>query len=226
MDSEEYRGPLLAKIAVLLDRLDRKEIVATDFVIELSKRYGEFDLIAEFGPWLGNDPGENEMKEIFARNTRGHHQSLGLFFVAPRAAHPPHAHHDLMSAQCVLRGKVHLRQYDRVSRVDEKHLTLRATHDFVLGAGGRILMTEGQNNVHWFGTEDEPAVILNVNVSGTAERTFDKPGSRGKGRYFIDPFYGKADGGLILAEEISKAEAHRRFSRHSLKDFPKVTLPL
>jgi hypothetical protein len=225
IDPGKYRGPLLAKIRALLDRLDRGEILASDFVNELSHRYGDIDLLDEFRPWLEGGHDANEMMEIFKKRTPDHLQSMSLFFIAPNAAHPPHAHHDLMSVQCVLRGKVRLRQYDRVSRVDPKHLTLRLTRDAKLGPGGRILMTETKDNVHWFGTDDEPAVILNFNVSGTAERTFDVPGSRNKARYYLDPLSEEADGGLILAEEIDKSEAHRRFARHSLRDFPVAGIP-
>lgn len=83
-------------------------------------------------------------------------------------------------------------------------------------------MTESKNNVHWFGSDDLPAVILNFNASGTAERTFDALKSRNKARYFIDPLFGKSDGGLLLAKEIGKAEAYRRFGRRSLNEFPAI----
>ena len=215
-----YKGSLIARVQELLDRLDRGEITAEAFITELGKHYGEMDLLKEFHTWIESPHQPNEMKDIFWKETPHHGHGIALFFVAPRSSHPPHAHHDLMSAQCVLKGKVQLRQYDRVARVDDKHLTLKLTGNSVLTPGGCILMTEQKNNVHWFGAGDEAALILNMNISGTPAKTFDVRGSRNKARYYVDPTSQERKDGFILAPEIDRDQAHERFSRRPPSDFP------
>jgi hypothetical protein len=202
LNSDEYHGQLISKLDTLFGRLDRREITAEGFVTELDKRFDEIDLEAEFNTWIQESHKDNEMKKIFRRKMNKHSPEIQLFFIAPGSAHPPHAHHDLMSIQRVLRGKVNVRQFDRIARLDDKHLTLKPTNDSVLGPGGKIIMTELKNNVHWFGAVDQPALILDANFSGTLDKTFDLPGSRKNGRYYVDPTKGRA-GALIVAQEIS-----------------------
>ena len=215
----DYRGPLISKTGSLIARLDRKEISAEIFVNELSKYYDEMDLTKELSPWLESSHGENEMKDIFTRENRDHNEVMSLFFIAGNSSHPPHAHHDLMSTQCVLRGKVHVRQYNRIDRLDKKHLTIRLTNEAVLDRSGKILMTENKDNVHWFGAVDEPAVILNYNISGTYQKTFDPLGSRHKKRYHVDPMTGEHSNGMIIAREMTKDEAYEKYSSRPLSEF-------
>ncbi len=214
----EYKGPLLAKIEALIGRLDRKEISAEHFIHELSKRYDEFDLNAEFRIWLNETVGVSGVKDVFKKIDERHNRFISLFFIEPNSSHPPHAHHDLLSAQCVLKGTASLRQYDRISRVDAQHLILKLTNDTKLSSGGKILMTETKDNAHWFGAEQEPVIVFNFNLSGTSERTFDPPGSRHRARYYLDPTIPKKDD-KIIAREITKEEAHERFEKRPLSFF-------
>jgi hypothetical protein len=87
-------------------------------------------------------------------------------------------------------------------------------------------MTDHKNNVHWFGAEDEPAVILDFFVEGKGlyEAPFESDPNRLLGRYYLDPT-GKPDAdNLIATRELSTEEAYRRFAAKSITSF-EPTLP-
>jgi hypothetical protein len=218
--AKRFHGPLRGAVAALLRRVDRHELDAPGFVDELSKRYDDVALAHDLATWIDAPHEDDAMVELLREPIGSHGLSMMLFFLGKNAAHPPHAHHDLMSAQCVLRGRVQLRQFDRLARLDPSTLALRLTRDTELSPGGRLLMTEHEDNVHWFGTAGAPALIFNVNVAGTPGATFDARGSRGRGRYYVDPTSGERHDGAIVARELSGEEAHARFARRPLADFP------
>ncbi len=223
LKSDFYCGPLAAKINDLLDRLDRREITAEQFVSELHQRYIEIDLQTEFNHWLGEVPEDGRsVRTLYERVDQMRKGMLHLSYIPPMNSIPPHAHHDLASAQCILKGNLHVRQYDRIARLDTHMLSLRLVSDTILHQYDTILTTEHLNNVHWFGTNDLPAVVLNFNVIGGFDDTFNVKGTRPVGRYYIDPTTKVREGDLIVAPEISSDEAHARFARHALSEFDNV----
>ena len=219
LEAELYRGPLVAKINNLLERLDQGEIAAEQFVSELRQRYNEIDLESEFNEWIGDVSEYHGTRTLYEKIDTTRASTLHLSYISPASCIPPHAHHNLASAQCVLKGNLHVRQYDRIARLDPHTLTLRPVSDAIFHQYDSILTTEYLNNVHWFGTNDLPAVVLNFNVIGGFDDTFNIKGTRPVGRYYIDPTTKARDGGLIVAPEISSDEAHARFARHALSEF-------
>jgi hypothetical protein len=80
-------------------------------------------------------------------------------------------------------------------------------------------MTEYQRNVHWFGVDDRPAILLNYSINGGFSDTFDARAQRPIGRYYVDPTVGEREGQLILTPEIGVEAAHDKFARHSIREF-------
>lgn len=219
-----YRGPLVSKTDDLLGGLERREVNPEQFVSEVHQRFNEIDLEAEFNEWLDEPADHRGTRQLYTKWDATGHRQLMLFYIPPRNAHPPHAHHDVISAQCVLKGDVHVRQYERVARLDSRTLTLRPVSDTIFHPDDTILTTEYLNNVHWFGTNDHPAVVLNFNKHGAIENTFDGKSERPTGRYYVDPTTAdRYEGTLIVAPEISGDEAKARFSRRALSEFASPT---
>jgi hypothetical protein len=137
-----YCGPLVVKINDLLDRLDRREITAEQFVSELHQRYNEFDLESEFNQWLGEVPEDClSVRSLYERTDEMRQSVLHLSYIPPMNSIPPHAHHNLASAQCILKGNLHVRQYDRIARLGPHTLTLRLVSDTILHQYDTILTT-------------------------------------------------------------------------------------
>jgi hypothetical protein len=96
---------------------------------------------------------------------------------------------------------------------------LHPASDILLRPYESILMTEYQRNVHWFGADDYPAIVLNYSINGGFSDTFDDRGRRPIGRYYVDPTVGEREGRLILAPEIGVEAAHDKFSLHAVHEF-------
>ena len=221
--SNLYRGSLVEKINDLLSQLNRHEITPDHFLSEVHKHYDDLDLTTEFNQWISETSTSGGVRKLYQRNYKKGKPTLQLFWVSPNSSHPPHAHHSLVSAQCVLKGNLHVREYDRIARIDPQTLTLRPVSDRILEPYDNILTTEYASNVHWFGANDEPAVVLNINVRGVLEDTFDAMGQRAAGRYYLDPTTIDRDGDLIVAPEIDSDKAFDMFANHALRKFPSPT---
>ncbi len=132
--------------------------------------------------------------------------------------HPPHHHHNVISTQIIVRGKVRIREYDRVRREDNGQLVLRLASDRILGPGDNFQASEWDRNVHWFQAVDGPAVIFNTNARGYELSTFDQD-EGSFGRRYIDPTRFRSDQ-HIDAQEFDELEAETRFQGKPLDDFP------
>ena len=146
---------------------------------------------------------------------------LQLFYLKPHRSEPPHYHNKLASLQCVISGRIYCRQYDRVARADENVLMIRPVLQRELTVGQTFRMTDHKNNVHWFGTENEPAVILDFFIGGGAlyETPFETGPKRPPGRYYLDPTPQPDAKNLIAARELSIEEAYRQFASKSIVSF-------
>lgn len=218
LEPDLYSGPLIGRIDNSLGRLDRGEIGPLDFTGEIHRLLHEIDLEAEFNGWM--DDGRNY---ILYRNhdvSPWRKRSILLFYIPPGTAHAPHSHHEVISIQCAVRGEVRQRQYERVKRLAPDRLALRPVSDGVLEPGESLRTTEFHNNVHWFGAESQPAIVLNYNINGGIEKTFDPKGGREVGRYYLDPTVSDREGDLIAAPELGYEEAIARFAERPLSAFP------
>lgn len=73
---------------------------------------------------------------------------------------PAHGHHNMVSMHVVLRGAVHVRQYDRV-RDEPAHLVIRPRLDRVCRSGDATAIAADIGNVHTFtGVTDAVALIV------------------------------------------------------------------
>jgi len=145
--------------------------------------------------------------------------TMQVIYIGPHEVHPCHCHHNVVSTQMVLAGRVFGREYERVRRRADGTLLLRALSEGWLAPGDYLQASEMSRNVHWFAAGDEPAAMFNLNIRGFEHDTFDPRDGRPLGRRLLDPTLG-ADQGLVVAREIEVAEAYERFGARPLTDFP------
>jgi hypothetical protein len=145
--------------------------------------------------------------------------TVQVIYISPNEVHPCHCHHNVVSTQMVLAGRVFAREYERIGRRVDGMLLLRPLSERWLGPGDYLQASEMSRNVHWFAAGDEPAAMFNLNIRGFEDETFDPRDVRSLGRRLLDPTLG-ADHGLVVAREIEVAEAYGRFGTRPLTDFP------
>ncbi|MGD9866799.1 MAG: hypothetical protein AB7U38_02245 [Hyphomicrobiales bacterium] len=91
---------------------------------------------------------------------------LQLFPLQAGEMHPPHAHDDLLSCQVVLAGRVRMREYSLVRRVDERSIEVAAEPVKILERGQGTFTLQYRNNIHWQEGLEPGTVLLNINWQG------------------------------------------------------------
>lgn len=161
---------------------------------------------------------ENQSHWLLKRHVDHCRYSALFYHVAENEAHPPHHHHNVISTQILIRGKLHLREYERMERRSDGRLVLKLVSEQMLSPGDIFQASEWSRNVHWFCAVDGPAVIFNINARGFEEQTFDSA-EGAFGRCYIDPTHFDEDG-LIRTEEFDADHAHELFQGRTLNEFP------
>jgi hypothetical protein len=73
----------------------------------------------------------------------------------------PHGHRNMVSGHIVIKGRMHVRHFDRL-RDEPGHLILRPTIDREAAAGDATTISEVKDNVHWFRATTETAATFDV----------------------------------------------------------------
>ncbi|MCC7272905.1 MAG: hypothetical protein IT561_09560, partial [Alphaproteobacteria bacterium] len=203
----------------LLERLARRELTVDGFQDAIARLHAELDLPRLLAPWIERSLAERRNQVLYRRTFATGRETIQLFNLEPHEVHPPHGHHNIVSTQVVLAGRVRCREYDRVARLDADTLLLRPRFDGWLEVGDAMRTTEVERNVHWFAAGDAPAVMLNFSAYGYQDWTFD-----GKDRPFrrslVDPAQGTTPDGLAIAREADVETVYARFGGRPIDDFP------
>lgn len=162
--------------------------------------------------------------ELLRRHTGDQRYTVILYRVDEGEVHAPHHHFNVISTQIVVRGRIRLREYDRVKRDESGNLIMKLVSDRILNPGDWFQASEWVRNVHWFQAIDGSALIFNTNARGFEKTTFDQEEGN-FGRRYIDPTKFGEDGG-VLGREIDASEAQAMFQGASLDDFavPKTAI--
>ena len=114
----------------------------------------------------------------------------------------PHGHHNMISAHLLLKGEMHVRQYDLLDKTSG-HLLIRKTIDEAQGPGSLSSISPDRDNVHWLVALDKPAYTFDVIITGLntqSDTDFDI--------YNIDPEGGEHQiDGSLLAPRLSVKDA-------------------
>ena len=84
----------------------------------------------------------------------------------------PHGHSNMCSAHLVLKGKMHLRQYAKISQ-DETHMIIQPTVDQIIEKGQASSVSDEYNNVHWFIASSESAFTFDVIMLDLNKAAYD-----------------------------------------------------
>ncbi|MSP87239.1 MAG: hypothetical protein EXQ92_00270 [Alphaproteobacteria bacterium] len=218
-DVNIYRERLWSDAQALIERLDRHAITPDEYIAEVRALHHSVDMAAELKPWIKRTLIERKDQVLNQKTMPKKAWTMQLLYLEPGEVHPPHHHHNLISTQVLLHGRIYVREWDRVARLAPDQILLRTRSDGWFKPGDRMETTEVARNAHWFCADDKPAVILNFYIHGFQSWTFDPPGIRG--RRMLDPTHGVQADGLIVARELPLKEGHERFG-----DMPIVDVPL
>jgi hypothetical protein len=208
-DVDTYQDRLWTEADKLIRKLDRHEITPDAYIADVRALHQGMDLPTELKPWIERALAERKDQVLNQMTTPAKSWTMQLLYLEPHEVHPPHHHHNLISTQVVLHGRVYAREWDRVARLAPDQVLLRTVTDRWFAVGDRFETTEISRNAHWFCADDKPAVMLNFYILGFQQWTFDPPGT--KGRRMLDPTFGVQDDGLIIAKELPLAEGYQRF---------------
>jgi hypothetical protein len=228
-------GPLFREISGMADELARRRTSAREFSRRVGARHLELELEDDvLADWVHRGPddpgiGRNGTRVLQRRSLElaggpGSVQAV-LFYTPAGVSNPPHEHHNLLSIKRVLKGSYHVRQYERVRRVEPGAIAIRQVSELVdVGLDGPCIdMTDDRLNVHWFGTVGrEPVLALNIVAIAplAPEATFHGAReTRAPGQYYVDPTAAPDGDGLILARSIGREQAEE-FTRRPLAAFP------
>jgi hypothetical protein len=219
-DVDAHAGPLTKSVLDLIGQLAAAERDVDGYQRAVADAFVRESTHEELAPWVEQALAERRDQVLYRRTTPDHRIAFQLLYLDPREVHPPHGHHNLISTQMILRGRVHAREYDRVARLDEGTVLLRLLSDGWMERGALLQATEVARNVHWFAADENPCVMLNFYVLGYQDWTFDPPDGRPHGRRLFDPTLRAQRDGLIVAPELPLAEGYQKFGNRPLAAFP------
>ncbi len=84
----------------------------------------------------------------------------------------PHGHSNMASLHLVLKGDMHLRQYDKLHQEDN-HLIIRPTVDRIIHPGSTSSISDDQNNIHWFIANSQNAFTLDIIMLDLNGQSYD-----------------------------------------------------
>jgi hypothetical protein len=231
-------GRLFTQLAQLSDQLVAGAIAPREFAARADDRLMELELEPDvLADWEERGPerrveGMNGYRAIHTRrlafDDRGGALKAVLFYTPAGTSNPPHEHHNLISVKRVLKGNYHVREYERLRRIEPGAIAIRqvSEHTGVGLAGPCVAMTDDRRAVHWFGSQRDSVLALNIVVEDALPPSATFHGAtRPTGRYFLDPTAAPDREGVIIARSIDD-QAATEFSRHRVDEFPsRLTRP-
>lgn len=213
-----WTSPLSDPLFLILEDLRTHRTTTETFQKQLHDLLFSVDLSQHFEKEMTEARHADDQVWLLRRHVDGCRYTVIVYRVDDGEVHPPHHHHNLISTQIVLDGAIHLREYDRISR-EKDGIKLKLVNDAVLQPGMSFQVSEWSRNAHWFCGHGGPALLFNINARGYEEQTFDPSDDGPFGRRYLDPTIIN-DAGEIVAEQLDKEEAERRFQGKTLSEFP------
>lgn len=84
----------------------------------------------------------------------------------------PHGHSNMTSAHLILKGKMHLRHYDKI-RTENKHMIIKPSVDTTLQLGQYSSISDDKDNVHWFIANTPTAFTFDVIMLDLTGKKYD-----------------------------------------------------
>lgn len=218
--AERWHHPVVAAIEGDLAALRHRLITTAELQARLLARLDDVRLARSLAAEIAEAKATRADVILLRRHVGPCRYTLQIVHVADGEVHPPHHHHNLVSTQVVLDGRIHLREYERLQRRPDGALRLRLVTDRQLAQGEAFQASEWARNVHAFTAIGGPALIWNLNARGYESATFD-PGETGEfGRRYLD-VGGPIDAeGCLLAQPLDRETAHARYTADAFARLP------
>ena len=84
----------------------------------------------------------------------------------------PHGHSNMASSHLILKGEMHLRQYEKILQ-EEKNLIIKPTLDKIAKIGDDSSISDEKDNVHWFVANTETAFTFDVIMLDLNNKSYD-----------------------------------------------------
>jgi len=202
-----YKGPAVKKLDNFLERFYTGKDNPDELSQEINDWAHNINLTKEFDPWLRRTKDSHLNLRVRPRKKF----RLSLYYLSPHSSHPPHSHHRLSSVQILIKGRMQLREYHTV-QFEKKELKLRKVIQRDLVPYEPFFTSRDYHNVHWFGTYDEPALILSYSVNFGILGKYNLWGRPVNGRYYVDANLKPSKEGIIKAPLLTEDQAARNFS--------------
>lgn len=84
----------------------------------------------------------------------------------------PHGHSNMASAHLILKGEMHLRNYDKIDR-DGENLIIKPTVDKIIKSGESSSISDDRDNIHWFIANTDTAFTFDVIMVDLNNKNYD-----------------------------------------------------
>ncbi len=219
-DVSAYDGPLLKGALAIIDRLAAHALTPDQYQDEIARLFDRIDPVAALRGWTEKCLAERADQILYRKTTATTSVWFQLLHLRAREVHPPHCHRNLISNQVLLHGNSWLREYDRVSRIDDETIYTKLRSDGATRVGDRVRTTEIDRNAHWFCTDDKQSVQLNFFIVGYQDWLFDAARTGHRGRIYLDVTGPVTRDGLIVTKEIPVEAAEEKFQNRHINEFP------
>lgn len=196
----ELTTPLVAELDDLVFKLEASEVKPEEFVALISKAMVNAAERGDLDRYLKMNVKDDQNIDITLKRKLFYVPLkwwyLKLHFMAPGNIHGLHAHRNVISTQVILRGNMKVREFDRLTTLDQSPVKLRVFSDGIFSQFDSIQSTDNSRNVHGFEPYEGPAVRFQFYLRGHTSffNRFPK-----RGRLYIDPIAGTENENCIMA---------------------------
>lgn len=95
-----------------------------------------------------------------------------IFGMKKNRAIIPHGHSNMASLHLIVKGDLHLRQYEKI-RQEKDALIIKPTVDKMVSLGATSSISDDKNNVHWFVAESDTAFTFDIIMLDLKGKVYD-----------------------------------------------------
>ncbi|MEM8908123.1 MAG: hypothetical protein AAGD05_09785, partial [Bacteroidota bacterium] len=95
-----------------------------------------------------------------------------IFGMKKERAIIPHGHSNMVSAHLIIKGEMHLRQYDKI-RIEGHHMIVKPTVDKVIKTGELSSISDDKDNIHWFIANTDTAFTFDIIMLNLKDRKYN-----------------------------------------------------
>ena len=211
------------QIIALIEAMGTGSLDVAEFhaaVLDTYRRHSPWQAYASF---IDAAMAERDDQIMARASVKGRDWQIQVIYLEDGEVHPGHGHHNVVSVQGVLAGRLHVREFDRLAILPDGDWAVRPLVDQIFEPGDVMQSSDALRNIHWFAAVDGPALMLNLNIRGYESSTFMPEGST-LGRRLLDLTLGPVEtdlvGPILRARILNPKDAYEKFATRPLDAFP------